>query len=74
MTIEQLNAKYSISGQLEFVAGKGGLPMIQVNSAKAKALIIPGSPDTFGHGTTGNARFWKKEVGELMQSAPRLAR
>ena len=24
----------------------------------AKALIIPGSPDTFGHGTTGNARFW----------------
>ena len=39
MTIEQLNAKYSISGQLEFVAGKGGLPMIQVNSAKAKALI-----------------------------------
>jgi homoserine O-acetyltransferase len=38
----------------------------------AKALIIPGSPDTFGHGTTGNARFWKKEVGELLQSAPRL--
>ena len=40
----------------------------------AKTLIILGSPDTFGHGTTGNARFWKKEVGELMQSAPRLAR
>lgn len=42
--------------------------------AKAKALIIPGSPDTFGHGTTGNARFWKKEVGELLRSAPKLAR
>ena len=42
--------------------------------AKAKALIIPGSPDTFGHGTTGNARFWKKEVGELLLSAPKLAR
>ena len=40
----------------------------------AKALIIPGSPDTFGHGTTGNARFWKKEVGELMQTAPQLKR
>ena len=40
----------------------------------AKAFIIPGSPDTFGHGTTGNARFWKKEVGELLQSAPRLQR
>ncbi|PVE05577.1 alpha/beta fold hydrolase [Limnohabitans sp. Rim28] len=38
--------------------------------AKAKALIIPGSPDTLGHGTTGNARFWQKEVGELLQSTP----
>jgi len=40
----------------------------------AKALIIPGSPDTFGHGTTGNARFWKKEVADLLQTAPKLAR
>jgi homoserine O-acetyltransferase len=40
----------------------------------AKALIIPGSPDTLGHGTTGNARFWKTEVGQLLQSAPKLPR
>jgi len=40
----------------------------------AKALIIPGSPDTFGHGTTGNAKFWKKEVADLLQTAPKLAR
>ena len=40
----------------------------------AKALVIPGGPDTFGHGTTGNARFWKKEVAELLQNAPKLAR
>ncbi|MBA3755990.1 MAG: D-hexose-6-phosphate mutarotase [Nitrosomonas sp.] len=39
MNIEQLNANYNIAGQLEFIAGKGGLPMIQVNSSKAKALI-----------------------------------
>lgn len=39
MTIEQLNANHRIAGQLEFIAGKGGLPMIRVNSAKAKALI-----------------------------------
>ena len=39
MNIEQLNAKYSIANQLEFVADKGGLPMIQVNSSQAKALI-----------------------------------
>jgi glucose-6-phosphate 1-epimerase len=39
MTIEQLNTNFGIAGQLEFVAGKGGLPMIQVKTAKAKALI-----------------------------------
>ncbi len=39
MTIEQLNAKYKLTGKLEFIAGKGGLPMIQVNSAKAQALV-----------------------------------
>ena len=40
----------------------------------AKALIIPGSPDTLGHGTTGNSRFWKAEVGALLQTAPKLTR
>ncbi|WP_297324130.1 D-hexose-6-phosphate mutarotase [Nitrosomonas sp.] len=39
MTIEQLNAQFGIAGQLEFIAGNGGLPMIQVKTAKAKALI-----------------------------------
>jgi len=37
-----------------------------------RVLLIPGSPDTFGHGTTGNARFWKKELAEVLQTAPRL--
>ena len=46
------------------------LPRIKM----AKALVIPGSPDTLGHGTTGNARFWKKEVTDLLQTAPKLAR
>lgn len=39
MTIEQLNAQFGITDQLKFVVGKGGLPMILVNSIKAKALI-----------------------------------
>ena len=33
MTIEQLNAKFGIAGQLKFIAGNGGLPMIQIESA-----------------------------------------
>ena len=37
-----------------------------------RALLIPGSPDTFGHGTTAFARFWKKDLADLLQTAPRL--
>ncbi|MEK8052966.1 alpha/beta fold hydrolase [Ideonella sp. DXS22W] len=39
----------------------------------ARLLLIPGSPQTAGHGTTGQARFWKAEVARLLQDAPRLA-
>ena len=38
-----------------------------------RVLMIPGSSDTFGHGTTAFARFWKKELADLLQSAPRLS-
>jgi homoserine O-acetyltransferase len=38
-----------------------------------RVLLIPGSPDTAGHGTTGNAKWYKKELAELLQSAPRSA-
>ena len=36
-----------------------------------RVLLIPGSEDTSGHGTTFRAKFWKKELTELLQSAPR---
>jgi homoserine O-acetyltransferase len=36
-----------------------------------KVLLIPGSENTFGHGTTGQARFWKQELAELLKTAPR---
>ena len=35
-------------------------------------VLIPGSPDTRGHGTTGMARLWKNELADLLQKAPRL--
>lgn len=35
--------------------------------------LIPASAETAGHGTTGQAKFWKKELAELLQSAPRRA-
>ncbi len=39
MNTEQLNKDHAIPGQLKIIEGKGGLPMIQISSAKASALI-----------------------------------
>ena len=39
-----------------------------------RVLLIPGSADTFGHGTTAFAKFWKKDLADLLQSAPRLGK
>ncbi len=39
MNIEKLNTDHAIIGQLKFIEGKGGIPMIEVNTAKASALI-----------------------------------
>ncbi len=37
-----------------------------------RVLLIPASENTSGHGTTGNAKFYARELGELMKAAPRL--
>ena len=36
-----------------------------------RVLLIPGSDETSGHGTTGRAKFWKKELEAVLQAAPR---
>ena len=38
----------------------------------ARLLLIPASDQTAGHNTTGQAKWWKHEVGDLIQSAPYL--
>jgi homoserine O-acetyltransferase len=38
-----------------------------------KVLLIPGSAETAGHGTTASAKWWKKDLEALLQSAPRLS-
>jgi homoserine O-acetyltransferase len=39
----------------------------------ARLLLIPGSEDTRGHGTTGMAKFYKEQVRELLQNTPKRA-
>jgi homoserine O-acetyltransferase len=36
-----------------------------------RVLLIPASDQTADHGTTAQARFWKQNLAELLQSAPR---
>jgi homoserine O-acetyltransferase len=36
-----------------------------------RAFIIPASSDTAGHGTTGQAKYWKKDLADVLSSAPR---
>ena len=36
-----------------------------------KLYMIPASDDTRGHGTTANARFYKQQLQELLEKAPR---
>jgi len=36
-------------------------------------LLIPASPDTAGHGTTAQARWWKSELAELLGRTPKSA-
>lgn len=39
-----------------------------------RALLIPASEQTSGHGTTGNAKFWKRDLADLLAAAPRRNR
>ena len=39
-----------------------------------RVLLIPTSDQTVGHGTTAQAKFWKQDLGELLQTAPRRAK
>jgi homoserine O-acetyltransferase len=38
-----------------------------------RMLLIPASENTTGHGTTANAKFYQRELAEILQAAPRLA-
>ena len=37
-------------------------------------VILPANENTAGHGTTGQAKFWKQHLVDLLKSAPRLSK
>lgn len=40
----------------------------------ARLLLIPGSPQTAGHGTTAQARWWKNEMAAWLKDVPQRSR
>ncbi|HEX3500805.1 MAG TPA: hypothetical protein VHT04_15925 [Stellaceae bacterium] len=49
-----------------------GIMTREIKRVKNGALyLIPASEDTRGHGTTAMAKFWKQQLQELLQAAPR---
>jgi homoserine O-acetyltransferase/O-succinyltransferase len=38
-----------------------------------KLYLIPASDQTSGHGTVGNARFYRQQLQEFLQMVPRQA-
>ncbi len=38
----------------------------------ARVFLIPGTDETSGHGTTFQAKYWSRELDDLLRSAPRL--
>jgi homoserine O-acetyltransferase len=40
----------------------------------ARLYLIPASDETAGHGTTGMAKFWKRELGAFLRELPRRLR
>ena len=41
--------------------------------AHARLYLVPGGPDTLGHGTTMLAKLWKQQLRDLLQTAPMRA-
>lgn len=51
----------------------GAMETAMKKIASARLYVIPGSPETGGHGTTGSmAKLYAAEVGKAMATAPRL--
>ena len=38
-----------------------------------RLYLIPASEDTRGHGTTGNAKFWAKQLNDFLKTVPKRA-
>ena len=66
-TLLSINSMDDERNPLELGVMERALERVQ----NGRAFLIPGSDQTAGHGTTGQAKFWKRELTQLLQAAPR---
>jgi homoserine O-acetyltransferase len=52
----------------------GAMEKVMQRLPNARLFLIPASDQTAGHGTTGQAKWWKHEVEALLKAAPRTSR
>jgi homoserine O-acetyltransferase len=67
-TVLMINSADDERNPPELLQAQRALPRIK----NLSVFIIPGSEETSGHGTTGQARWWAEKVRDLLQSAPRM--
>ena len=49
-----------------------GAQVIEIKRVKnGRYYLIPASAETRGHGTTGMAKFWAKQMGEWLAGVPK---
>ena len=78
MDIDRLNADFAITGTLRFVAGRGGLAMIEVDNGLARALVSPYGGQVLSYRPTGAAedllfvseRAWFEAGREIKGGVP----
>lgn len=69
-TVLMINSADDERNPPDLLQAQKALPRIK----NLQVHLIPGSEETSGHGTTGQARWWAEQARNLLQSAPSLNR
>jgi homoserine O-acetyltransferase len=74
--LERIQAKVLVINSADDERNRPELGVWESVKSKVKDIrvhLIPASPDTLGHGTTGQARFWIHEVESVLKTTPSRA-
>jgi homoserine O-acetyltransferase len=67
-TVLMINSADDERNPPELLQAQKALPRIK----QLSVFLIPGSEETTGHGTTGQARWWSEKARAVLENAPRM--